>query len=101
METPISVPPEHDSFSEITVGAERFLLRFTYNDTFDFWAFGVYELNRAPVIAGMKVVPNFPLNLFLQVRRFENTVFIAASKLPRIGLRGFWDGAAQFWMVTK
>lgn len=100
METQIHIPQEHDSFSELTINGERLLLRFTYNDTFDYWTFGVYELNRTPIIAGLKIVPNFPMNLYIKLRRLGNTGFIATSKQQRIGHRDFWDGAAQFWMVV-
>lgn len=100
-ETQIFLPQEHDSFSEVTINGERFLLRFSYNDTFDYWSLGIYELNRTPIIAGMKIVPNIPLNLFIRLRRLGDTYFIATSKHQHIGWRDFWDGAAQFWMVTK
>jgi hypothetical protein len=97
----IIVPIEHDSFSELTINGERFLVRFSYNDTFDYWTFGIYERNRTPIIAGLRVVPHFPLHLFSLNRRFENTSFIASSNQENIGLRDFWNENAQFWMVTK
>ena len=101
MEMEIIVPQEHDSFSEVTINEERFLLRFSYNDTFDYWTFGIYELNRMPIVAGMKVVPHFPLNLFNRMRRFGDTFFMATSKQQHIGRRDFWNGAAQFWLLRK
>ena len=67
----IQFPHEHDSFSEITLNGELLLIRFTYNDTFDYWTFGIYELNREPIVAAVKIVPNFPLNLFLSMRRLD------------------------------
>jgi hypothetical protein len=100
-EVQILVPREHDSFSALTINGGQYLLRFSYNDTFDYWTFGIYELNRKPIIEGLKIVPNFPLNLFLRMRRFGDTCFIATSKQQHIGRRDFWDGNAQFWMVTK
>ena len=97
----IHLPPEHDSLSRMTINNEQVLLRFTYCDTFDYWTFGVYELNQTPIIAGIKIVPNFPLLLFNQMRRFGGTQFFATSKNQRIGQRDFWDGNAQFWVVKK
>ena len=99
--TQILIPQEHDSFSAMNINGGQYLLRFSYNDTFDFWTLGIYELNRKPIIEGLKIVPNFPLNLFLRLRRFGDTFFIATSKQQRIGRRDFWDDNAQFWMVTK
>ena len=100
-ELELLIPQEHDSFSEITINGELYLLRFTYNDTFDYWNFGIYELNREPIITGLKIVPNFPLNLFLPMQRFGDTRFVATSNQQHIGRRDFWDGNAQFWMVMK
>jgi len=100
-ETEILIPREHDSLSEITLGGEVLLIRFTYNDTFDYWTFGIYELNQTPIIAAVKIVPNFPLNLFLPMRRLGDTRFIATSKQQHIGHEDFWNENARFWMVTK
>ena len=74
MEIRILILREHDSFSDITINGERLLIRFTYNDTFDYWSFGLYETNRTPILAGIKIVPNFPLNLFLPMRRFDGVL---------------------------
>ena len=100
-ETQILIPQEHDSFSELSINGERFLLRFSYNDTFDYWTFGIYELNRTPILAGLKIVPNFPLTQFARLRRLGDTCFIAASKRQHIGRRDFWDEAAQFLVIEK
>jgi len=99
-ETQILIPREHDSFSELVINGELLLIRFTYNDTFDYWTFGIYELNETPIIAAVKIVPNFPLNLFLPMRRLGNLRFNATSKQPRIGREDFWNENAKFWMVT-
>jgi len=95
----IFLPREHDSFSDLTINGERLLIRFTYNDTFDYWSFGLYELNRTPILSGVKIVPNFPLNLFTPLRRFEGTLFMAATKLERIGSSDFWEDLASFLLV--
>jgi len=42
-QTKIHIPREHDSLSDIAINGERLLIRFTYNDTFDHWSFGLYE----------------------------------------------------------
>ena len=100
-ETAIIVPREHDSFGEITLNGELLLIRFSYNDTFDYWTFGIYERNRTPILQGIKIIPNFPLNLFLPMRRLGDACFIVSSKQQRIGRRDFWDSNAQFMVVTK
>jgi hypothetical protein len=100
METEIFLPREHDSFSQFAINGEQLLIRFSYNDTFDYWTFGIYELNRVPIVAGMKIVPNFPLNIFLPVRRFAGVYFMVASQLQRVGRTDFWGGNAKFLVVT-
>jgi hypothetical protein len=101
MQTQIFPPQEHDSFSELTIKSERLLVRFTYDDTFDFWSFGIYELNREPIVEGLRIVRNFPLLLYFPRARFGGIDFIAACNRQNIGRRDFWDGNAQFWMVMK
>jgi hypothetical protein len=100
-ELQIHIPREHDSFSELAINSERLLVRFTYNDTFDCWSFGIYELNRQPIIEGLRIVPNFPLLLYFPMRRFDGVNFIATCNRQHIVYRDFWDGNAKFWMVTK
>lgn len=88
MPTKLILPREHDSFSELAINGERLLLRFTYNDTFDSWSFGLYEAKRTPILTGIKIAANFPLNLFLSMRRFEGVFFFAETRLERIGYGG-------------
>jgi len=95
----ILVPREHDSFSDITINGERMLIRFTYNDTFDYWTFGIYETNRTPILSGVKIVPNFPLTIFTPMRRLEGVSFIASTRQERIGYSDFWEELASFVMV--
>ena len=99
--TQILIPQQHDSFSEITLNGESLLIRFTYNDTFDQWSFGLYELNQTPILVGVKIAPNFPLNLFTPMRRLGDVYFIAMSKRPHIGRRDLWDGGAEFLIMEK
>jgi hypothetical protein len=100
METEFLVPNENDSFSRIEINGERFLLRFTYNDTFDFWTFGIYDMNQAAIIAGLKIVPNFPLNIFQHNRHLDGVFFIAESKNETIGHNDFRNENARFIMVV-
>ena len=99
MQTQIHVPREHDSLSQITLGGQARLIRFTYNDTFDTWSFGIYELNQKPIIQGLKIVPNFPLNLFCASPQLGDVHFIAQTKLAHIGYSDFWEEKASFWLA--
>ena len=63
----IEVPDLNDSVSRIVLNGAVYFVRFTYNDTFDYWKFGVYDSQMEPIVIGIKIVPSFPLNLFYTV----------------------------------
>ena len=64
--------------------------------TFDCWHFGLYDLEQRPIRTGLKIVPNFPLNLFGGTGRTDGAKFVAQTKLARIGRSDFWDEHARF-----
>ena len=42
--TVVITPPDmHDSFSRVVLNNTEYLIRFTYNDTGDYWTFGLYD----------------------------------------------------------
>lgn len=92
----IKVPQHNDSFIAVTIDDKRYLLRFTYNDTFDYWSFGIYDIHEKPIIQGLKIVPNFPLNLQYNDVSLPKGYFIALSKEARIGHNSFTNGNAEF-----
>ena len=62
----IQVPEYNDSFSRVVLGRKEFLIRFSYNDSGNYWTFGMYDGNRNPNDTGFKIVPNAPLYFFYQ-----------------------------------
>lgn len=92
----IEVPDMNDSISRITLAGVPYLIRFTYNAAKDYWKFGLFDIQSVPIIRGIKIVPNFPLNLFYGVASLPFGVFGVMSKLDRIGRRDFVEGNAQF-----
>lgn len=97
----IVVPDMHDSFSRIVILGVEYLIRFTYNDTFDFWSFGLYTPNKEPIFQNIKIVPNFPLNLFVGVNNMPNVYFACKSNLENIGRKDFVNNAAKFYYVER
>lgn len=98
----IDVPQMNDSFSRIILGGVEYQLRFTYNDTFDYWTFGIYNQNKEPLIVGLKIVPGFPLNLFANNSPdIPNGFFIAKSNKEKIGHNDFYDGSASFYFIDN
>lgn len=94
--TIIEVPDLNDSVSKVVLGSKQYQIRFTYNDTFDHWTFGLYDSLGTPIRVGVKIVPQYPLNLFWGVEDAPSGVFGVLSNLERIGRNDFVDGKATF-----
>ncbi len=92
----IEVPDMNDSVSRIVLSGKAYLIRFTYNDTCDYWKFSLYDTQNEPIALGIKIVPRFPLNVFYGVTKLPDGVFGVMTKLDRIGRNDFLNGNAQF-----
>ena len=57
----IEVPDENDSLSMLSIDGKEYGLRFTYNEKYDYWSFGLYDEDEDPIIAMTRIVPNFPI----------------------------------------
>ena len=67
--TIIEVPDMNDSVSRVVLSGTAYLIRFTYNDSKDYWKFSLYDSQNVPIVLGVKIVPQFPLNVFLGLTR--------------------------------
>ncbi|MCM1059087.1 MAG: hypothetical protein NC452_02210 [Eubacterium sp.] len=94
--TIIDVPDLNDSKSRVVLDGTPYIIRFTYNDTFDYWTFSLYTTMNFPIVQGVKIVPKFPLNLFYGVTKLPNGIFGVLTKHQRIGRNDFKNGNAQF-----
>ena len=94
--TVIEVPDLNDSISRIVLCGTVYQIRFTYNDTGDYWKFGLYDSRKNPIVIGIRIVPQFPLNLFYGHTDLPFGVFGVFSRRDRIGRDDFADGNAQF-----
>lgn len=92
----IEVPDMNDSVSRIVLSGKAYLIRFTYNDTCDYWKFSLYDTQNEPIALGIKIVPRFPLNVFYGVTKLPDGVFGVMTKLDRIGRNDFLNRNAQF-----
>ena len=92
----IEVPDMNDSVSRVVLAGTAYLIRFTYNDTCDYWKFSLYNAQNEPIVLGVKIVPRFPLNVFYGVTKLPDGVFGVMTKLDRIGRNDFLNGNAQF-----
>lgn len=57
----IKVPDMNDSVSNLSIDGTEYILRFTYNEKYDYWSFGLYDEDENPIIAMTRIVPNFPI----------------------------------------
>lgn len=97
--TIIEVPDMNDSLSRLVLNGQFFQIRFTYNDTKDYWSFGLYDDQDNPVAIGMKIVPGAVLNMFFGRTKLPKGVFGVITKLDRIGRNDFQNGKAKFVFV--
>ena len=54
----ITVPDMNDSVSTLSIDGVEYGLRFTYNEKYDYWSFGLYDENMEPIISQTRIVPN-------------------------------------------
>jgi len=94
--TIIEVPDMNDSVSRIVLNEKQYLIRFTYHDSGDYWVFSLYDSQNSPIVLGVKIVPNFPINVFLGLSDLPDGVFEAIGKISRIGKDDFKSGNVRF-----
>lgn len=95
----IEVPDMNDSISRIVLLGKQYQIRFTWNDTGGFWSFGLMDSLGTPLLIGIKIVPQFPLNLFYGTENLPLGVFAALTEKDRIGRQDFVNGKAQFVFI--
>ena len=98
--TVIEVPDMNDSVSRISLQGSQYQLRFTWNDTGGYWMFGILNSLGEPLLIGVKVVPQFPLNLFHSAKNMPQGIFAALTEKESVGRRDFADGKAQFAFIS-
>lgn len=95
----ITPPDLNDSFSRVVLSGKECLLRFTYNDTAGYWSFGIYDQEETPVVASIKIVPNFPLTFFHENTDLPSGVFGVVTDLEKVGRNDFINGKALFAFI--
>lgn len=95
----IEVPDMNDSVSRITLLGTQYQIRFTYNDTGGYWYFGLYDSLGNPIRIGVKIVPQFPLNLFWGTNQMPLGVLGVLTELDSVGRNDFVEGKAKFIFI--
>ena len=97
----IYVPDMIDSFSRVLLDGTEYLLRFTWNDTKGRWYFGIYTVLREPIVQGLKLVPQFPINMQYIDKRLPSGIFGVYTNLEAVGRSDFINGKAVFAYVSN
>lgn len=97
----IKVPDMNDSMSSLSIDGKEYILRFTYNENYDYWSFGLYDRDKSPVIAMTKIVPNFPLLHFYTDTGMPDGIFGCLSDTDKVGREAFNDKTAEFVYIPN
>ena len=97
----ITVPDYDDSISMATIGSNICQMRFRWDSVGEFWELGVYDQEFHPIFLGIKLVPNFPLNLFTGHEEFSDGYFFVKTNEERLTRDSFKNGNAKFLFGEK
>lgn len=97
----IEVPDMNDSISALSIDEKEYGLRFTYNEKYDYWSFGLYDEDDIPIIAMTRIVPNFPILHFYTETDIPDGIFGCISDLDTVGRNAFVDGTAEFVYIPN
>ena len=97
----IEVPDMNDSMSTLTIDGREYALRFTYNEKYDYWSFGLYDAGLDPVVSMVRIVPNFPIFHFCTGTGIPDGIFGCLSDLDTVGRNAFRDKTAEFVYIPN
>ena len=92
----IKVPDMNDSISSLSIDGTEYNLRFTYNEKYDYWSFGLYDKLLDPIISMTRIVPNFPIFHWYNDRSIPDGIFGCLSDIDTVGRNAFRDVTAEF-----
>jgi len=97
----IQVPDKNDSMSTLSIDGVVYVLRFTYNEKYDYWNFGLYDEKEKPIIAMTRIVPNFPIFHYYTDTTLPDGVFGCVSDLDMVGREAFNNQTAEFIYIPN
>lgn len=97
----ITIPDYDDSISLATIGQNICQMRFRWDSVGEYWEFGVYDKEFNPIFLGIKIVPNFPMNMFTGHEEFSEGYFVARTNEDRLTRDSFKNGNATFIFGEK
>lgn len=97
----IKVPDMNDGMSALSIDGKEYLLRFTYNELYDFWSFGLYTSEEEPIIALTRIVPNFPIFHYYTYPDIPDGIFGCISDTDSVGRHAFNNKTAEFVYIPN
>lgn len=97
----IDVPDMNDSISTLSIDGKEYGLRFTYNEKYDYWSFGLYDEDDNPIIAMTRIVPNFPIFHFYTDTNIPDGIFGCVSDIEVVGRNAFINKTAEFVYIPN
>lgn len=97
----IEVPDMNDSVSTLSIDGVEYGLRFTYNEKYDYWSFGLYDADNEPIIGMTKIVPNFPIFHFYRDTNIPDGIFGCLSDIDTVGRQAFNEKTAEFIYIPN
>ena len=96
MSREIAVPDMNSSDSPVVLDGTQYIIRFEWNDFAKRWSFGLYTIQKEPLIERTRMVPRFPLNLQIVNEDCPNGIFGVKTDLASVGRHDFVNGLAKF-----
>ena len=97
----IEVPDMNDSASSWSMDGKEYVIRFTYNEKYDYWSFGLYDEDSNPIIAMTKIVPNFPIFHYYTDTDIPDGIFGCLSDFDTVGRQAFNNKTAEFIFIPN
>lgn len=92
----ISVPSDQNDFiMRVTLDGTPVVLHMAYNSAGDSWTLGYCDINGTPIVEGIAVIPNFPLNFWYSSYDIPQGLLYVSAALSHIGRYAFRDGDAK------
>lgn len=96
----IEVPDMNDSMSEISIDGTIYNIRFTYNEKYNYWSFGIYDSNEEPLIGMTRIVPCFDLMHYYTDTALPDGVFGCLSDSGMVKRDSFKNLDAEFVYIS-
>ena len=97
----VTVPAGHNDFiMRVMLDGALYIIHMSYNSTGDFWTLGFLTSDETPIVDGIKIVPNFPLNFWYMPYDVPQGLIWVKSSAERIGKNAFSDGSAKLCYVS-